>query len=1394
MGQCEPAYRSLKCEAFWSERRFESDGTVSWKPETREYLYAILDTQNGGVGESGPPCQGYVAGLGCPTPAADRTRDAAAGSCSEPSGLTLVPQCMQHPKVGNPISLSNGAKVESRQDLSWPIAFIRSYSSANNRFYSLSNWRHNHESFAIFAKRSLPAPAAPFVAAINFRLEDGQDVAFTRTSPSAPFAAAYYDQKQYVASANALGYQLTLPSGEARQYDATGLMAARTWPSGYSLAYAYDARRRLSTISDSYARGLRIEYLGESSFIAQVASAGGASSDNVSYSYYNGFLTSASFNGGPPESYAYDSQGRMTSIADELGTTYAQFEYDPATGKAIQSKHLLGGLGGEAVSQTDVAYGASSITVSRNGAVDVYSVSRDHVNYKTLITGASLAGGASTYSVEYSNGVATGSSAGYQSTSFSLDAATQLPTSKRDARGTTTYQWDAARRLLTSLVEPAPQGSRSVSMAYDAFGNMTSQTISSSQSGARTLTKTYGSLGKVLTATSSDGSTATLEYYPDDDAGSLARRGQLKSASNALGQKTTFDEYDERGRAIAITDANGVQSTLAFDDRGRVLSYGRLGSSISASYDAAGQLSAIQYSNGYSISFGYDDAHRRTSIADSRGDSLAIVYDANGNPIQESATQNSTLVSVANRTFTALGQLSAAWETNPAEKRSIGYDVNGWATSATDGLGRASTQSYNADGQPTGHSSPGISNVTTNRDVDGNMTSYGAKMSAAWNDFGEILRLSTDYAGNKTFSHDHANRSSSFTDAAGIAHADFMDALGRPTLSTHVLGAQSMSESVVYDTGRLGLPSSITDSASTQSWTWSERGLPLTKTQAVGASTLSLSYAYDGEGQLQSITYPSGMVVQYEWSSGRLASVLVNGQPFMANLGYRPFSTAPTSWTWGSGGMRALSFDGDGKISGLADSGILSQATSFDAAMRLASLTDGSATMSASYSPADQLAQFSVGGQSQSFTYDAGLNRFTKKNFNGLVDTTYVGEANFFGQWSTSSSPAVYRSIAYDSRKNMTNNGRSALSYDLRGDLATATGAGYAASYAYNAQHQRVSKTVNGAQTFFLYDEAGNLAGEYAAGGAPIAEHIYVGSLPVGASIGGSILAVHTDYLGTPRALSNGASVAWRWESTDPFGANQPSIQAVVYNPRFPGQYYDQETGLHYNHHRTYDPIFGRYLQPDPLGVAAGKNPLNYVNQNPLNGTDSTGLLQFDKMSTFPIPFPKIEGNKAPWKWDWFFLAWIPVDNLNVNAFSFARLQSQNYVAAELLALKNSGNDVDSSMDCHGLTFGGYPARSLVIDNSQVNIILNGDNYFRVNRREARVGDAVIYVTSDGNRIVHSATLSQVNGNDFTVYQKAGTIPYIGPLPMGPGKNSAWDDTDGSGSVYVAFMRKGGKR
>ncbi|MGD9160247.1 MAG: RHS repeat-associated core domain-containing protein, partial [Desulfobacteraceae bacterium] len=54
-------------------------------------------------------------------------------------------------------------------------------------------------------------------------------------------------------------------------------------------------------------------------------------------------------------------------------------------------------------------------------------------------------------------------------------------------------------------------------------------------------------------------------------------------------------------------------------------------------------------------------------------------------------------------------------------------------------------------------------------------------------------------------------------------------------------------------------------------------------------------------------------------------------------------------------------------------------------------------------------------------------------------------------------------------------------------------------------------------------------------------------------------------------------------------------------------QYYDSETGLHYNYHRYYDPSTGRYLTPDPIGLSGGINLYTYVENNPINWIDPEG-------------------------------------------------------------------------------------------------------------------------------------------------------------------------------------------
>ncbi|MCP3669988.1 MAG: hypothetical protein GY814_06065, partial [Gammaproteobacteria bacterium] len=105
---------------------------------------------------------------------------------------------------------------------------------------------------------------------------------------------------------------------------------------------------------------------------------------------------------------------------------------------------------------------------------------------------------------------------------------------------------------------------------------------------------------------------------------------------------------------------------------------------------------------------------------------------------------------------------------------------------------------------------------------------------------------------------------------------------------------------------------------------------------------------------------------------------------------------------------------------------------------------------------------------------------------------------------------------------------------------------------------------------------------------------------------------LHTDHLATPRKATNEAGQAvWQWES-EAFGNALPQSSGIAVNLRFPGQYYDEETGLYYNYFRYYDPSTGRYVTSDPIGLRGGLNTYAYVGGNPVGWVDHYGLSPCD--------------------------------------------------------------------------------------------------------------------------------------------------------------------------------------
>ena len=144
--------------------------------------------------------------------------------------------------------------------------------------------------------------------------------------------------------------------------------------------------------------------------------------------------------------------------------------------------------------------------------------------------------------------------------------------------------------------------------------------------------------------------------------------------------------------------------------------------------------------------------------------------------------------------------------------------------------------------------------------------------------------------------------------------------------------------------------------------------------------------------------------------------------------------------------------------------------------------------------------------------------------------------------------------------------------------------------------------------THLVYDRAGALLGEYRDDGTPVREYAWLDGMPLAMFADAGTYSIHSDHLNTPQKVTDaGGQVVWD-ASYEPFGNASLLTEAVELPLRFPGQYFDGETGLHQNWHRDYDPGVGRYLQSDPIGLKGGLNTYAYVAGNPMRFVDPRGL------------------------------------------------------------------------------------------------------------------------------------------------------------------------------------------
>lgn len=746
---------------------------------------------------------------------------------------------------------------------------------------------------------------------------------------------------------------------------------------------------------------------------------------------------------------------------------------------------------------------------------------------------------------------------------------------------------------------------------------------------------TYNNQGLIETANGPRTDVLDLTTYAYDGQGNLIQ------VTNALGHVTQLSSFDSHGNPQAIQDANGIASALGYTPEGWLASVSTAGSTTQLDYDALGQITKVTHGDGSWLQYTWNAAGRLTTITNNLGERVEYDHDAMGNrTAQRVRDASGALARQQGWVYDELGRLLRSVGASGQTYR-FGYDLNGNLATTLDAKQQGNGNSFDALDRLVASIDPlsGLTQLAYDR--HDNLTQVqdprGVTTQFEYDGIGNLTRLVSPNSGTETYTHDAAGNITSRTDARGVVTTYAYDALNRITARQYpaapALNVQYHYDMTANGNNGIGRLTAVQDIAGITGYQYDARGNLLEQVRSVEVNGVDrydrLGYVYDNANRLSRIEYPAGITIHYvRNAAGQVSDVKLQLdagalQNVASQISYLPFGPLK-SLSWANGISLSRSYDQDYRLTQQQTATWLSQ-YSYDANGNIEQLLSSQfGNTSYGYDALDRLTTETQASRILTYSYDAGGNR-TAKTVTTLLDGQVHSSNTVELDYAASSNRLTGiagQTVSSDAAGNLTQDrANRTLEYDEQGRLShVKIGNSIVAQFRYNALGQRTHKISSAGTYVFLYGPDGQLLGEtlYNAQGLKLGSQFYLwlddmplaGMRVVHGSNGQvssrTAFFLHADHLNTPRlATSTNRQVLWQWNS-DAYGMGQPT-GSLTLNLRFPGQYFDTETGLHYNYFRDYDPETGRYIESDPIGLAGGLNTFGYADANPLSYVDPTG-------------------------------------------------------------------------------------------------------------------------------------------------------------------------------------------